>query len=392
MQPTESSHPAQTLGSGNAGAGASALQRWWALTAPPEPPPGGSFAAREVGRRARLVSVLLLALLLVELGSAYQYFIVDTDHPIMKIAVAAALVVTALAAVANRAGWVTSAGLLLVLAAELPLAGIPGTAVNGQLDVLHLGGFYLLAGSELVAASVLMPWSVFVVAALNSVAALGLITFMDHTPTLANVLASNDGQQAFSGPVIMQVIVAIVAFLWAQNVKASLRRADRAEEIALLEQRELERSHELEEDVQQLLAVHVQMANGNFNVRVPQLRTGPLWQIGNSFNNLLARFARLAQAEFVLRRTQAEAHSLAEAIHFMRSGRQPLWPAQAGTPLDEVITALGTAPSRATGQSPVYPPATAPDLGQSRPGGFGQAHNGWGQDTASDLPDWLRPR
>ncbi len=175
-------------------------------------------------------------------------------------------------------------------------------------------------------------------------------------------------------------------------MKASLRRADRAEEIALLEQRELARSHELEEDVQQLLAVHVQMANGNFNVRVPPLRTGPLWQIGSSFNNLLARFARLAQAEFVLRRTQAEAHSLAEAIHFMRSGRQPLWPAQAGTPLDEVITALGTAPSRATGQSPVYPPATAPDLGQSRPGGFGQAHNGWGQDTASDLPDWLRPR
>src|SRR5258708_28168228 len=223
MQPTEGSHPAQALGSGNAsagaGAGAGALQRWWALTAPPEPPPGGSFAAREFGRRARLVSVLLLALLLVELGSAYQYFIEDTDHPIMKIAVAAALVVTALAAVANRAGWVTSAGLLLVLAAELPLAGIPGTAVNGQLDVLHLGGFYLLAGSELVAASVLAPWRVFGGAALNSGAALGLITFMDHTPTLANVLASNDGQQAFSGPVIMQVIVALVAFLWAQNVK-----------------------------------------------------------------------------------------------------------------------------------------------------------------------------
>src|SRR5260370_39511752 len=86
MQPTERSHPAQALGSGNAGAGASALQRWWALTAPPEPPPGGNFADREDGPRARLVSGLLLALLLVELGSAYHYFIVDTDHPIMKLA------------------------------------------------------------------------------------------------------------------------------------------------------------------------------------------------------------------------------------------------------------------------------------------------------------------
>src|SRR5260221_6871473 len=159
MQPTESSHPAQALGSGNAGAGASALQRWWALTAPPEPPPGGSFTAREVGRRARLVSVLLLALLLIELGSTYQYFIVDTDHPIMKIAVAAALVVTALAAVANRAGWVTSAGLLLLPAAELPLAGIPCTPLNWQVAVLHAGRVHPPAGCQQLAASVLLAAS-----------------------------------------------------------------------------------------------------------------------------------------------------------------------------------------------------------------------------------------
>src|SRR5258708_19363970 len=184
----------------------------------------------------------------------------------------------------------------------------------------------------------------------------------------------------------MQVIVAIAAFWWEQNVKTSLRRADRAEEIALLEQRELERSHELEEDVQQLLAVPVRMANGNFTVRVPQLRTGPLWQIGNSFNNLLARFARLAQAEFVLRRTQAEAHSLAEAIHFMRSGRQPLWPAQAGAPLAEVVTALGTAPSPGTGGLPGVPPASAPGLSQSRPRRLGQGHTGRAPHTRTPRP------
>src|SRR5260370_33346661 len=115
MQPTEGSHPAQALGSGNASAGAgasaSALQRWWALTAPPEPPPGGSFAARGVGRRARLVSVLLLALALVELGSAYHYFIVDTDHPIMRIALPARMAVTACAALATRAAGAPSVGI-----------------------------------------------------------------------------------------------------------------------------------------------------------------------------------------------------------------------------------------------------------------------------------------
>src|SRR5258706_4499243 len=88
MQSTESSHPAQALGSGNAGAGASALQRWWALTAPPEPPPGGSFAAREVGRRAPLVSRLLLSLILVEPDSRSQHFILDTHPPIIRIPLA----------------------------------------------------------------------------------------------------------------------------------------------------------------------------------------------------------------------------------------------------------------------------------------------------------------
>ena len=197
-----------------------------------------------------------------------------------------------LAGLLNRAGRPTVAGLLLVALADLPLAAVPATALDGRLDVLTLESFYLLAGAILVAASLLAPWSAFVVAVVNSMLVLATIALMPRTPALAALLASNNAQQALIGPILMQAIVAIVAFLWARSTLSAIRRADDAERIAELERRELERTHELAEGVQQLLAAHVQLANGNFTIRVPAMRNQMLWQIGNSLNNLIGRLAR----------------------------------------------------------------------------------------------------
>jgi hypothetical protein len=328
--------------------------------------------------------VFLLVFLLIGLGALYQYTLVDDDHPAMKAVLLVAFLLAGLAGVLNRLGSVAAAGLLLVALADLALPGVVATAVGGRLDVLHLGAFYLLVGSELVAGSVLAPWSVFPVGLVNSALVLATIALMPHTPTLARVLAPNDAQQAYAGPIVMQLIVAVVAYLWAQSTLRALRRADSAEEIAELERRELERTHELEEGAQQLLAVHVQLANGNFNVRVPTLRNPLLWQVGSSLNNLIGRLARLAQADFLLRRTQEEADYLTEAVQISRSGRQPIWPAPSGTPLDDLVAAL----SGRGGPSP----STAPNLG-----GFPQPPAEWASPASEDLqrsatPEWLFPQ
>jgi hypothetical protein len=314
---------------------------WWLrLTAPTDVRGDASFFERERVRRGHLVGVLLLALLLIEAGAFYQYLIVDDDHPWMVRVLVGALLLTVVAAVLNRRGAVTAAGLMLVVVADLPLAGVPATAIGGRLDILHLGALYLLVGSTLIAASVLAPVSVFVVAAVNSALVLATVRLMPHTVALDQLIASNNAQQAFLGPIIMQVIVALVAYLWAQSVQRALRRADRAELIAELERREVERTYEMEEGVRQLLAVHVQLANGNFQARVPMIRDQLLWQIGSSLNNLIGRLARLAQADYTLHRTQEEARRMAEAIRVAQMGRQPVWPAASGTPLDDVLGAL----------------------------------------------------
>ena len=142
----------------------------------------------------------------------------------------------------------------------------------------------------------------------------------------------------------MQFIVAIVAYLWAQSMFNALKRADRAEEIALLEQRELDRQAELEEGVRQLLEVHVRLSNGDFQARSSGLRNPLLWSVGNSLNILIARLSRTAQADLILRREQEEAKHLADAIHLARSGQQPNWPASSGAPLDIVVEALRSRP------------------------------------------------
>ena len=372
------------------GPGRRALEWWWRLTSPTAPQLNASFAERERARRGRLISVLLLLGLLLELGAFYQYIVVDDDHPLMVVALWVMLMATLVAALLNRRSFVRVAGVLLVVLADLPLAGIPATAVDGRLDVLHLPAFYLLVGSEMVAASVLAPWSVFPVALANSVLVNVSIIVLPHTPALAQVLASNNAQQVYAGPVVMQGIVALVAYLWASSVHTALRRADRAEEIAELERREVARTHELEEGVQHLLSVHVRMANGDFNARVLPVRDPLLWRVGASLNNLIVRFARLAQMEFLLQRTEAEAHRLAEAIVATGSGRQTIWPAPAGTPLDEVLMALARARS-----GPLHPPAPRADGESGVQSGTSSGILGmasWSGVPAGGMAETSRPR
>ncbi|HEX8732581.1 MAG TPA: hypothetical protein VF725_11045 [Ktedonobacterales bacterium] len=357
---------------------ATRAERWLQLVSPAPAPASASFEQRERVRRGRLVGILWLAWTLIELGAVILFTIVDDDHPMMKMALAVALALTVLVAVLNRGGRVTLAALLLVALADLPLASIPATAFGGRFDIVDLGPLYLAAGSLLVAASALDPWSVFAVALVNT-ALMGVILFlMPHTPALDQLIASNNAQQAFAGPPLMQAIVALVAYFWARSVLVALRRADRAEEIAELERREFELNRDLEQGARELLATHVRLANGDFRTRVPAIRNPLLWQIGSSLNNLIGRLARLAQIDFLLRRTEQDAHRLAEAIRLAREGRQAIWPTPSGTPLDEVVIAL--VPATAQGDAPPPPPPraapaeSAPDMA---PWPFGQPPREW---------------
>jgi hypothetical protein len=267
-----------------------------------------------------------------------------------------------------------------------PLFGATFFAITG-LHMFHVltGALYLSVGSLLVAASVLPAWSVFPLAIANCALMLGIVSFLPHSAAFDAALRSNDAQQILAGPLLMQGIVAIVAYVWAQSMVNALQRADRAEEIAILEQRELKRQAELEEGVRQLLAVHVRLANGDFQARSSGLRNPLLWSVGNSLNILIARLSRSAQADAVLRREEEEVQRLANAIRVARSGRQLNLPEPRGVPLDIVVDALRSRPLT-IGVALSDPRATQGSaLQKGEPGPAERI-----VDPGYDLPEWLR--
>jgi hypothetical protein len=362
----------------------SLLGWWYWLVALPEPRLGATLGERERTRHAHLVAIFLLAFVFIEAGGLFQFGVIDNDHPLMIALLVIAFAIMILIAGLNRTGRITAAGLLMVALADISLPSIPAT---GAVDLQHFGAIYLSVGSLLVAASVLPAWTVFPLAIVNCSLVLGIISFLPHSTAFDAVLRSNDAQQVLAGPLLMQIIVALVAYLWAHSMLNALRRADRAEEVAFLEKRELDRQAELEEGVRRLLEVHVRLANGDFQVRASGLRSPLLWSVGNSLNFLIARLARTAQADHVLRLEEEEAKRLADAISLARSGQQPFWPAPTGAPLDIVLEALRSRPlvMGSGSPAPIAGSSRAPERSEGR-----QAVQN-GNDPRNDLPEWLRP-
>ncbi|HEX5159099.1 MAG TPA: hypothetical protein VFW17_17960 [Ktedonobacterales bacterium] len=339
---------------------------WFRLSVPPDPPASADFATRDRARRGRLGGSLLFGLLLLMILVIF----IGLGDPATLISALIGMGAVIVAIILNRSGFVNIAGLIMValpaLVIVLSILGAP----SGQLDTLYLPLFDLLAISIVIAATLLAPPAVLLV----TVAAIGFtvadILLQPHVSSMEALFQTSDGLLTLiARPVAFQVIVGLIGFLWARSTVQSIRRADRAEELAELERRELDRTHELEEGVRQLLAVHVHLANGDFNVRAPAIRNSLLWQIGSSLNNLVARLGRLAQADFVLRRTQEEANRVTEAIYMLNSGRQPIWPAPSNTPLDRLVDVLrGALTPRAPGGGPAPAAQLPPSPGGGYPG------------------------
>jgi hypothetical protein len=155
-------------------------------------------------------------------------------------------------------------------------------------------------------------------------------------------------------------------WLGARSVDTAISRADRAEEFAEYERRELESKRQIEVAAQHLLEVHTRVANGDFNSRVALDRGNVLWSVGQSLNTLLQRLQRQGQAEYQLRRTEEEAQRLAVALDESNSGRYPLWPARANTVIDLLLDRVA-ARSQQAGRSGHLPPQQQALPPQQRP-------------------------
>lgn len=323
--------------SGDAGKG---LLGWWYRLAAPVEPQDATPQDRERVRAGKLSSIILLITFcfgIAQLPNA----LISTNHLFLTILLTA-MAITLAAFLVNRRGSVMVAGIVVVCVVEAAFIMVVLTSPTG-LSSRSLTTFYLLVLTEVIAVSLLPPRSVFLIALCNMVFTWAAISFMHRTPDLTLVTASAY-YSALASPLVLQIIVALVTYLWVQGAKQAIERAERVAALErVLAERDraaAEQKQQLEQGIQQILQTHVQAANGNFEVRAPLARENVLWQVAYGLNNLLARLQRATQSEQELQRTEAEASRLVTAVRSAKTTRRLIQTSKSGTLLDPLAQEL----------------------------------------------------
>jgi hypothetical protein len=315
------------------------LEWWYSLVAPVEPQ-NSTPHDRERVRAGRLSSIILLIMFcfgLIQLPNA----LVSTNHFFLFILLISMTINVGIF-VLNRRGKVIVAGIIMIVVVETAFITIVLTTPTG-LSSRSLTIFYLIVLTELMAVSLLPPKSVFLMALCNGLFTWAAISFLPHTADF-KLLTPSAYYSALASPLALQVIVAIVTYLWAQGAKQAI---ERAEQVATLERALAERDRaaaeqkrQLEHGIQQILQTHIQAANGHFGARAPLARDNILWQVAYGLNNLLARLQRASQSENELQRANTEVVRLMEAVRDAKARRYLLQVPKSGTILDPLAHEL----------------------------------------------------
>lgn len=321
------------------------LKLWYRFTTPAEPPSNASIEEREAVRRARLTSTILLILIMTLLLISP----ITITHPnhILPILLLVALLVAGGAVLLNRFGKVVIAGTLIVTTINLAFA-ISLLTTPGGLAAYNLPTFDLLVISELLAVSLLPAGTVFVVGGINSLFIWGVLTYQHRAPDLAYLFA-HSGYSLIIRPIVLQIIVAVVAYLWVRSAMQAIVRADRAEVIASLQHAIAQQEHtvaqqkrQLDLSIQQIVDTHVRVANGDMDARVPLNNDNVLWQVAGSLNNLLARLQRLRQDAYELQQLKEQINYLTAAARQAQATQQPVRFSRSGTALDPLLIELNS--------------------------------------------------
>ncbi len=271
------------------------------FTPVPVPVTSVTVAVRDKFQRKQIVNAILLVIVLFQLvnlpGALMMHSAMDIGTVVLG------LVLCGVAALFNQVGKITIVSILLIAVIDLGCGLMLLTSPMG-LDVGDLPVFDVLLVSELIAVSLLPAISVFPVALSNILFIIAVIGLMPHTMNLNMMLESNMAYNTLVQPVSLQIVVAVVSYVWVRSALRAIARADRAEEIARLQRREaelmnreVERIRQLNAGSEHLLQVLVRAANGDHMVRTDLRQDHPLWRIGNAINVLLSRTRRPDRTE-----------------------------------------------------------------------------------------------
>jgi hypothetical protein len=313
---------------------------WYRIAAPPEVPDDAPLRNRMRVRSGKLTSMIILFEIIAALVTLIVLIIQNNlfAGPIVGIVLITLIIGMRL----NRLGKTTTAGVLLIVVEEVGvIASIWAGGILLRSEALT--GFYFFIVAELIAASLLTPWVTLPLTLSNCLITAAMITFLPKAPDLIQDLQYK-AFYIYAYPIEIQILVAIVCFLWASSTFREMRRANNAEEItnltmALSKQQQAEnlKKQQLEESIQQILLVHMEVANGNWHARVSLDQQNVLWSLAGSLNNLLARLQSWRYDAIQFQRNEQAIQQLLHNIQKARWERTPLPVYTTGTSLDAVI-------------------------------------------------------
>ncbi|HEY7413796.1 MAG TPA: hypothetical protein VH593_01275 [Ktedonobacteraceae bacterium] len=315
--------------------------RWWhRIAAPPAPSASASLKEREAWRRGRYISNTLLTMISVLV--LVTIFVGGIANHALLPNFIATIFFLALACFFNQRGLVIVSGIIVVLVLDISIAG--ANLAFTPLDAFELPLLDLLVLPALFAASLLPAYFVFFDMLLHIIFVVCVFTFLFPKNPALVALLHNPGHFAdgLAKPIVIQIVTAVVAYTWMRSVSKSVERADRATSIALLErsvseqaQREAGQKHLLENEIRGIIDVQTQVANGNYEARVPLRQGNILWPVAGSLNNLIVRFQYLLKESQRLQRID---NAVARFFHARNQAQNgPIAWQPTGTSIDRLV-------------------------------------------------------
>jgi hypothetical protein len=317
------------------------LLNWWYRFSLPQRGPDTTPAERERTRYARLTSAFSLVIFVLSLLTTV-YGVLTSINPAAPVIEVIGFLFVLASLASNKLGFNIAAALLLILNSTIVSVG---NLLTNPLDPVYVPIFCSLVITVVLAGSLMPPVYALYIALMNSAIIILLAIFQHHTKAYDQWLGVGYGSILIALPIAMQIIVGIVTYVILSNLIATIRRADRAEEIVAL-QKEIvdyqrkrnEEREELEQGIAIMAQVYAAVAQGDLEARVPLGAESVLWQVAVPLNNLLNRVQRWKASADQGDRTVMAIKFVQQELQRARTQRVPVMFHQpTGTPVDLLL-------------------------------------------------------
>lgn len=316
---------------------------WWYGVSLPQYEPDVTPIQREHIRYARLTSgFLLLTFLLYLLVAPLMIF--DSPRSPSSPPIAYGLFALLVCSfVLGRLGYQIASASCIVGYVYLVVIG---PLVTNPLDPTLIPLLNSLVIATILAGALMPPIGALIIGFISGLAivVIGISPILPRTAAYQHMLDQQLYTVSVILPLSIQMMVAVVTFVIMRNLLTTIRRADRAEEIAQLRQELMQQAQlragereQLAEGIATIAQIHASIANGDLQARVPLNADNVLWQVAVPLNNLLNRLQATSEKAALYDRMNAILYEIQQRIEYARRTGQPVQFQRTGTILDALL-------------------------------------------------------